>query len=209
MAELLKETRLLTKEHFTTQYIPESERENYGTKTGQDALQDKVVGFFFSASWCPPCQHFVPALKEVYDELVQREEAFEIVFVSMDRNREEMMDYYKDKHGKWLALKYGDPMKESLVEKFHISLIPKLMVVRPDGEVITPKGRKDVQDKGLTCFRGWHSAMLAAAKKADQQQQQQQQQQQMLLEQLEAEEMARAAADDEASLSLSPSDSWE
>ncbi|XP_076462942.1 nucleoredoxin-like protein 2 [Babylonia areolata] len=191
MAELLKESRLLTKDHFTTLYMPEAERENYGTKTGEDALQDKVVGLFFSASWCPPCQHFVPALRDVYDELVQREEPFEVVFVSMDKSKEEMLDYYREKQGKWLALKYGDPMKESLVEKFHVSVIPKLIVLRPDGEVITTKGRKDVQDKGLISFRAWHSAMLAAAKKADQQNQQQQQQ---LQEQMEAEERSAAEA---------------
>ena len=71
-----------------------------------------------------------------------------------------------------------------LVEKYKISIIPKLVIIRPDGEVVTTKGRKDVQDKGLISFRGWHSAMIAATKKADQQQQ--------LLEQLEADEATAA-----------------
>nr|KAG5700119.1 hypothetical protein BaRGS_029869 [Batillaria attramentaria] len=116
----------------------------------------------------------------MYDELKGRENPFEIVFISMDKTKEEMMEYYKETHGDWLALKYDDPLKDTLTEKYKVSIIPKLVVIRPDGEVITAKGRKDVQDKGLISFRGWHSSMLAAAKKADQQQQQ-------LLEMMEAE----------------------
>ena len=112
MADILKEAVLLTKEHFTTLYIPEAERENYGTVKGEEALQGKVVGLFFSASWCPPCQHFVPVLREVYDELLSRDNAFEIIFVSMDKNEDDMMEYYKERHSTWLALKSGDPMKE-------------------------------------------------------------------------------------------------
>ena len=112
MSELLKDAVLLTHDNFTTLYMPEAERETYGTTKGEDALRDKVVGLFFSASWCPPCQHFVPLLKEVYEELRRRNDAFEIVFVSMDRNQEEMMNYYKDKHSSWLAVKYANPVKE-------------------------------------------------------------------------------------------------
>ena len=66
------------------------------------------------------------------------------------------------------------------MEKYKISIIPKLVIIGPDGDVVTTKGRKDVQDKGLISFRSWHSAMVAAAKKADQQQQ--------LLQQFEAGE---------------------
>jgi nucleoredoxin len=30
---------------------------------GLDALRGKVVAFYFSAHWCPPCQHFTPLLR--------------------------------------------------------------------------------------------------------------------------------------------------
>ena len=85
-------------------------------------------------------------------------------------------------------------MHRVLVEKYQISIIPKLVVVGRDGEVVTSKGRKDVQDKGIIAFRGWHSAMTAAAKKADQQQQ--------LLEQIEAEERAAQQATEQASAAV-------
>jgi nucleoredoxin len=42
-----------------------------------------------------------------------------------------------------------------LKTKYDIKAIPKLIVIRDNGTVITEKGRKDIQDKGMICFRGW------------------------------------------------------
>lgn len=58
----------------------------------------------------------------------------------------------------------------TLMDKYNITTIPKLIIIRSEGEVITTKGRKDIQDKGLISFRAWHAAMLAAVKKEHQQQ---------------------------------------
>ena len=40
-----------------------------GTKsTVEEALKGKkIVCFYFSASWCPPCRMFTPILKEFYE----------------------------------------------------------------------------------------------------------------------------------------------
>jgi nucleoredoxin len=40
-----------------------------GTKVkAKDALADKkVVAFYFSAHWCPPCRAFTPVLKKFYE----------------------------------------------------------------------------------------------------------------------------------------------
>ena len=45
----------------------------------------------------------------------------------------------------------------TLINKYSIRSIPKLVVIRADGEVVTMRGRKDVQDKGIVCFRNWLS----------------------------------------------------
>ena len=108
MSELLKEAQLLTKES-----CEETKDLDLKTVSGEAALKDKVVGLFFSALWCPPCQHFVPLLNSMYDELSQREEIdFEVVFISMDKNKEDMIKYYSEKHGQWLAMNFDDPIKE-------------------------------------------------------------------------------------------------
>ncbi|GFS10157.1 nucleoredoxin-like protein 2 [Elysia marginata] len=160
MAELLKEIRLINKKWLDTQDLSQAEREDLGTVAPEVALAGKVVCLFFSAAWCTPCLHFVPALKEMYEELTRRGEELEIVFISFDKTEDDMMDYYQHQHGDWLALKFGDPLRNTLVEKYSISVIPKLVVIQPSGDVITPKGRKDVQDKGLVCMRAWQAGMI-------------------------------------------------
>lgn len=33
--------------------------------------------------------------------------------------------------------------------------MPKLIIITKDGEIISAKGRKEVQDKGVIAFRNW------------------------------------------------------
>lgn len=51
-----------------------------------------------------------------------------------------------------LAVKVG---VSDLKKKYNITAIPKLVIVKQTGEVITDKGRKQIRDKGLSCFRNW------------------------------------------------------
>ena len=39
--------------------------------------------------------------------------------------------------------------------KYNITAVPKLIIVHRNGDVITSKGRKEVKDKGVICFRNW------------------------------------------------------
>ncbi|XP_043403457.1 nucleoredoxin-like protein 2 isoform X2 [Chelonia mydas] len=104
----------------------------------EEILQNKIVGLYFSAGWCSPCRDFTPVLCDFYSELLEgaRPPApFEIVFVSSDRSPEEMAD--------------------DLKKKYNITAIPKLVIVKQTGEVITDKGRKQIKERGLSCFRNW------------------------------------------------------
>ena len=67
----------------------------------------KVVAFYFSAHWCPPCRAFTPILKDAYEEYLKESSDIEIVFVSSDRSLEDMKEYMKSSHGKWLAIPHN------------------------------------------------------------------------------------------------------
>ena len=73
-----------------------------------EALENQIVGLLFSASWCPPCQDFVPVLKQVHKELRDRNCAFQVVYVSCDKSEEEMKEFVSQKHGDWYMLPYAD-----------------------------------------------------------------------------------------------------
>ncbi|XP_062984653.1 nucleoredoxin-like protein 2 [Elgaria multicarinata webbii] len=124
----------------------------------EQALENKIVGLYFSAAWCSLCRDFTPTLCDFYSELVEDANPaapFEIVFISSDRSPEEMVDYMHNMHGDWLALPFHDPLKHELKKKYNITAIPKLVIVKQTGEVITDKGRKQIRERGLNCFRNW------------------------------------------------------
>jgi nucleoredoxin len=72
----------------------------------------KTVALYFSAHWCGPCQAFTPKLADVYNELKDRAEEFEIVFISSDEDQETFEEYFKSMP--WLALPFGDKTNNDL-----------------------------------------------------------------------------------------------
>ena len=48
-------------------------------------------------------------------ELTKEGEPLEVVFVSMDKSPEEMMNYMKDSHGDWLAVQHGAQLARYLL----------------------------------------------------------------------------------------------
>merc|ERR1739842_16477 len=68
-----------------------------GTVVSADSAMEekKIILFYFSAHWCPPCRQFTPVLADFYNELVNNSEPLEVVFVSSDKSPEELMVYMK------------------------------------------------------------------------------------------------------------------
>ena len=71
-----------------------------------------MVAIYFSAHWCGPCRGFTPLLSKVYSEVKAAGKAFEIVFVSADRDEKSMASYFAEMP--WLALQWAD--KKNLEE---------------------------------------------------------------------------------------------
>jgi len=120
------------------------------TVTTAAALKGKTVGIYFSAHWCPPCRGFTPKLAERYKELKAKGEAFEIVFVSSDRDDEAFKEYFASMP--WLALPFADrDTKAALSKKFKVNGIPSLILLDADsGEVINKEGRAVIMDEPET-----------------------------------------------------------
>jgi len=101
--------------------------------------EKKCVALYFSAHWCPPCRGFTPKLAEYYKADLQNK-GLEIVFVSSDKDDEAFQSYFKEMP--WLALPFSArELKTQLSSKFKVSGIPALIILGPDGKVITTEGR--------------------------------------------------------------------
>lgn len=113
-----------------------------GKTVGKEALENKVLGIYFSAHWCPPCRGFTPQLVETYKALQKAANGkqFEIVFVSSDRDDQAFKNYHNTMP--WLALPFSDRQRKAeLCKMFNISGIPSLIMLDTDGSMITDKAR--------------------------------------------------------------------
>merc|ERR1712194_100571 len=104
------------------------------------ALEGKdVVMIYFSAHWCPPCRGFTPQLAERYG-LSATDMKTEIIFASSDKDQASFDEYYGEMP--WLAIPFGDELKERLGKQFEVKGIPCLIVLNKDGSEITRDGRQ-------------------------------------------------------------------
>merc|ERR1712173_27543 len=111
------------------------------TVEADSALAGKdLILFYFSAHWCPPCRGFTPVLKDFYGEV----EGLEIVFVSSDRSPDDMTSYMKESHGDWLGVEHNSQLANDPKQKYGVSGIPFLVVVKADGTLVTKDGRAHV-----------------------------------------------------------------
>jgi nucleoredoxin len=110
------------------------------TKPMSSLVDNKVLGLYFSAHWCPPCRGFTPKLAEQYKKIQEAGLPFEIVFVSSDRDEGSFQEYYGEMP--WLALPYEKrQVKEQLSDTFGVEGIPSFVLLDKDRSTITTNGR--------------------------------------------------------------------
>jgi len=99
--------------------------------SSSDNNNPPLLGLYFSASWCPPCQRFTPLLIDFYK--IAKEVSpndFEIVFISSDKNQEEFDEYYRKMP--WLAIPSVEgsaQIKSDLAAKIGVKGIPALAII--------------------------------------------------------------------------------
>uniref|UniRef100_A0A0N4ZEM3 Thioredoxin domain-containing protein n=1 Tax=Parastrongyloides trichosuri TaxID=131310 RepID=A0A0N4ZEM3_PARTI len=126
---------------------------------GANLLKGKIIGVYFSAGWCGPCRQFTPKLKRFYEKLIKEGKPFEIIFVSADHEKEEALEYYEEKMGKWLMLEFNEKSFEDLKNALKIPGIPEFKIIKSDGTIIVDDGRSEVTEQGsddpVALFTKW------------------------------------------------------
>uniref|UniRef100_A0A0N5B9A3 protein-disulfide reductase n=1 Tax=Strongyloides papillosus TaxID=174720 RepID=A0A0N5B9A3_STREA len=114
---------------------------------GGELLKDKIVGLYFTASWCPPCQKFTPKLKKLHDQLVKLGKPFTVVVITKDKEEELFEEYYEEKMSTFNYFEFGNPKHQELIEKYEAKTIPCLRIIKSDGTVAVNDGVTDVREK--------------------------------------------------------------
>jgi nucleoredoxin len=99
----------------------------------EDATKPKkFYVFYYTASWCPPCQAFTPSLVEWYND--NKNDNFELVLISSDRDEKAMEGYAKDKKMPWPQLEMKKASKFKGKFDHGVTGIPSLIVCDLEGE---------------------------------------------------------------------------
>jgi nucleoredoxin len=95
--------------------------------------------FYYTASWCGPCRAFTPELVKFYNE--HKNENFELVLISSDRDEKSMEAYAEKNKMPWPHLKFDQ--LGTFKGKFNHGVrgIPSVIVCDLEGNIVTNNGR--------------------------------------------------------------------
>ncbi|XP_006277104.3 nucleoredoxin-like protein 1 [Alligator mississippiensis] len=126
-------------------------------------LENKVMLLYFGSGECPRCQEFSPVLKDFFVRLtdefyVERASQLVLVYVSQDETEEKQEKFLKTMPKRWLSLPFQDEFKRELESMFVVCDTPIVVVLKPNGEVISGNAVEEIEHLGPACFKNWEEA---------------------------------------------------
>ena len=105
-----------------------------GREVDLAAWRGKLVLVDFWASWCPDCLREMPDVLAAYHQ--HHDQGFEVVGVSMDRDRAAMLAFLKKHAIPWPQQYDGQAWDSSVAVKYGVKGIPEMWLLDREGHVI-------------------------------------------------------------------------
>ena len=120
----------------------------------KEAINNDLIGIYFSAHWCPPCRRFTPMLATCYEEWKKDEKIIEIIFASFDRSDDEFTQYYKEMP--WLAIPRSESSSIAELKKLYgANSIPRLIILDKTGKIIDSSAQETVYNENEDAILKW------------------------------------------------------
>ncbi|KAH9612768.1 hypothetical protein KSS87_011053 [Heliosperma pusillum] len=123
-----------------------------GTKIPVSELEGKTVALYFCLSSYTPCSEFTQKLTHVYKTLKEKGENFEIVSIFMDNNNHPDVLEQVLSQMAWFALPFKDEQIETLARYFELRIIPRLVIIGPNGETLNPSVAELIDEYGIEAY---------------------------------------------------------
>ncbi|KNC80088.1 hypothetical protein SARC_07531 [Sphaeroforma arctica JP610] len=91
--------------------------------------------------------------KSVLKDKETNKDDFIVLFVSMDKSEEDMMEYVEDKN--FVCIKYDEDLVGELPSAFTVTMVPTLAIISPENECITTWGRSAIDKNAENCIAEW------------------------------------------------------
>lgn len=99
----------------------------------------KYYVFYYTASWCGPCKTFTPQLVNFYNE--HKNDNFEIVLISSDRDEKSMESYAAKNKMPWPQFKFSQLATFKSIYNHQVRGIPSVIVCDLEGNIVSRDGR--------------------------------------------------------------------
>uniref|UniRef100_A0A3P9JNP9 Nucleoredoxin-like protein 1 n=1 Tax=Oryzias latipes TaxID=8090 RepID=A0A3P9JNP9_ORYLA len=126
-------------------------------------LENRIILLFFASMGCEKCHKFVPVLNQFFKRLkdpayIEYPKLLALIYVSLDQSEEQQEKFLKELHKKILFLTFDDPYRKELQSIFQVTDTPTVVVLRPDGSVLSPNAVHDISRLGTNCFHNWQES---------------------------------------------------
>lgn len=115
-------------------FLDFNEKDVNGQSQSVSEYKGKVVLIDFWATWCPPCRLELPDIVTVYKKY--HGQGLEIIGVSLDDDKQQMLDVTKKLGMTWPQIMDGQGWSGKLVMKYDIEAIPANFLIGRDGKII-------------------------------------------------------------------------
>jgi len=121
--------------------FPKGARNLSGDKIAIKDYSGKVILLDFWATWCKPCLNEMPHVKDIYQEY--HDDGFEIIGVSLDRTRENLVSYVEQNDIGWPQIYDGRGGR--IASSYAVSAIPSTFLLDREGRIV----EKNLRGKAL------------------------------------------------------------
>jgi uncharacterized protein (TIGR03067 family) len=125
-----------------------------GKKINSEKLRGHVVVIDFWASWCAPCMHLLPDVRQLYDRW--HKEGLEVISVSLDNDAEAVKKTCQRLNLSWpqVLVTADQKQRELWQEASGIGPIPRLLVIDRQGVLRLDLGGKVDEEQIVALLKG-------------------------------------------------------